>query len=76
MTKLVHQKGGILLGELASGNDLIEELTTLADVCDDVVSLLILEELVHLEDIWMIQILQVVDLIEEHLLHPHPCEIF
>jgi len=65
---LLHKHGGIFLTELSSGNDLVEQLTTLADVSDDVVSLLILEELVHLQDVWMVQIFQIVDLIEEHLL--------
>jgi len=65
---LLHKHGGILFAELSSGYDLVKKLTTLADVCDDVVSLLILEELVHLQDVWMVQIFQIVDLIEKHLL--------
>ena len=54
---LLHEHGSIHLSELASGDNLIEELTTLADVCDNVVSLFILEELVHLQNIWVIEVL-------------------
>ena len=65
---LLHEQRSILFCELASSNDLVEELSTLADVCDDVVSLFVFKELVHLEDIGVIKVLQVVDLVEEHLL--------
>ena len=55
---LLDEDSSIILTELSSFYDFIEELTTLADVCDNVVSLLIFEELVHFEDVWMIQIFQ------------------
>ena len=31
LDNLLHEHGGVLLGELPSGDDLIEELSTLAD---------------------------------------------
>ena len=31
LENLLHEHGGVLLGELASGDDLVEELSTLAD---------------------------------------------
>ena len=65
---LFHEHGGILLCELTSRHNLVEELTTLTNVGDNVISFVVLKELVHLQDIWMVQILKVVDLIEEHLL--------
>jgi len=51
---LLHEQGGIALGKLSSGDDLVEQLSALADIGDNVVSLLILEELVHLQDVWVI----------------------
>ena len=65
---LLHEHRSILLSELASGHNLVEELTALADVRDNVVTLLIFEELVHLQNVGMIEILEIVDLIEKHLL--------
>ena len=54
---LFHENGRVLLRKLASRDDLIEELTTLADISDDVISLLVLEELVHLKNIRVVKIL-------------------
>jgi len=51
---LLHEYRRILLRKLASGHDLIEELSTFTDVSDDVVSLFILEEFVHLENVWVV----------------------
>ena len=47
---LFHENRRVLFRKLASRDDLIEELTTLADISDDVVSLLVLEEFVHLQN--------------------------
>jgi hypothetical protein len=65
---LLDEDGGVSLCELASCDDLVEQLSALANVSDDVVALLILKELVHFEDIGMVQVLQVVYLVEKHLL--------
>ena len=54
LENLLHKDSTITLGELSSLEDLIEQFSSLADFCDEVVSFLILEELVHLDDIWMI----------------------
>jgi len=51
---LFDEDTGVLLVELTFLDDLIEQLSTFADIGDDVVSLLILEELVHLENVWVI----------------------
>jgi len=63
---LSDKNTSIFLVELTSFDDLIEELTTFADIGDNVVSLLILEELVHLKNIWMIKILKNINFIEKH----------
>jgi len=51
---LFHEHRGVLLCELASGHNLIEELTSFTDVCYDIISFLVLEEFVHLQDVGMI----------------------
>ena len=51
---LFHENGRVLLRKLASRDDLIEELTTLADFSDQVIALLIFEELVHLDNVRVI----------------------
>ena len=51
---LFDEHGSILFSELTSGHDLVEQLTTLADISDDVVPLLVLEELVHLDDVGVV----------------------
>ena len=51
---LFHEDSSIALAELTTLEDLIEELTTFADLGDQVIALLILEELVHLDDVWVI----------------------
>ena len=48
---LLHKDGSIALAELTTLQDLIEEFTALANLSDEVVTLLVLEELVHLDDI-------------------------
>merc|ERR1712166_622814 len=63
---LLDEKGSVPLREFTTGEDLFEELSSLADPLDDVVSLVVLEELEHLYDIGMIQLFENVDLIEEH----------
>lgn len=65
---LFHEHGSVLFGELTSRYNLVEKLTTLADIGDNIVPLLVLEEFVHLQDVRVVEILQVVDLIEKHLL--------
>lgn len=61
---LLHKNGSVLLRELSSWYDFIEEFSSftyskmtikrLILLCHDVVSLLILEEFVHLDDIGVI----------------------
>ena len=51
---LLHEDGAVSLAELATLEDLVEELATLADLSDKIVTLLILEELVHLDDVGVI----------------------
>ena len=51
---LLHEDGAVSLAELATLENLVEELATLADLSDEIVTLLILEELVHLDDVGMI----------------------
>jgi hypothetical protein len=51
---LLHQDRTVSLGKLAALQDLVEELSSLADISDEVVALLVLKELVHLDDVWVI----------------------
>ena len=51
---LFHEDSSIALAELTTLEDLIEKLTTFADLGDQVIALLILEELVHLDDVRVI----------------------
>ena len=51
---LLHEDGTVSLAELAALQDLVEELSTFADLGDEVVALLIFEELVHLDDVWVV----------------------
>ena len=51
---LLHEDSSIALAELTTLEDLIEKLTTFADLGDQVIALLILEELVHLDDVRVI----------------------
>ena len=51
---LFHEDGAVTLAELAALEDLVEELATLADLSDEVVSLLVLEELVHFDNVRVI----------------------
>lgn len=63
---LLHENGAITLAEFTSLKDFVEEFTTLADLSDKVVALLIFEELVHFDDIGVINFLQNIDLVEKH----------
>ena len=51
---LFHEDSSIALAELTTLEDLVEELTTFADLSNQVIALLILEELVHLDDVRVI----------------------
>lgn len=51
---LFHEDGTVTLAELAALKDFIEELATLADLSDEVVAFLVLEELVHFDNVWVI----------------------
>ena len=68
---LFHEARGIILSELASGYDFIEQFTTFANVSNNVVPLVVLKEFVHLKDVRVIEVLQVVDLVvgEDHRLY-------
>ena len=48
---LLHEDSSIALAELTTLENLIEELTTLANLGDQVIALIVLEELVHLDDV-------------------------
>jgi hypothetical protein len=63
---LLDQEGGVTLGELTAGEDLVEELSTLADLLHDVVAFVVFEELEHLDNVGVIQFLKNVNLVEEH----------
>ena len=51
---LFHEDSSIAFAELTTLEDLIEELTTFADLSDQIIALFILEELVHLDDVRVI----------------------
>ena len=51
---LLHEDGAVALVEFAALQDLVEELATLANLSDQVVALLVLEELVHLDDVGVV----------------------
>ena len=51
---LFHEDGTVALAELAALEDFVEELATLADLSDEVVALLVLEELVHFDNVRVI----------------------
>ena len=51
---LFHENSSIAFAELTTLEDLVEELATLADLGHQVIALLILEELVHLDDVRVI----------------------
>ena len=51
---LLHEDSAVSLAELATLEDLVEELTALADLGDQVVTLLIFKELVHFDDVGVI----------------------
>jgi hypothetical protein len=65
---LLDQKSSVALSELTTGNNLVKELSTFADFLHQVVALVILKELVHLDDVGVINLLKNVDLVEEHAL--------
>ena len=65
---LFHEDSSIALAELTTLEDLVEELTTFADLSNQVIALLILEELVHLDDVRVIDFFENIDLIEKHSL--------
>ena len=51
---LLHKHSAVSLGELASLQDLVEELSSFADFGDEIVAFLVLEELVHLNDVGVV----------------------
>ena len=51
---LLHENSGIALTELSALKDLVEELAALADLSHKIVSLFVLEEFVHLDDVGMV----------------------
>ena len=51
---LFHENSSIALAEFTTLQNLVEEFTTLADLGDQVIALLVLEELVHFDDIRVI----------------------
>jgi len=65
---LLHEDSCVTLREFSSLKNLVEQFSSLTDFCDKIVSLIIFEELIHLDDVWMVNFLKNVDLIEEHAL--------
>jgi len=65
---LLHKDSSVALAELSALEDFIEELSALADFSDKVVTFLILKELVHLDDVGVVNFLKNVDLVEKHAL--------
>jgi len=63
---LLNQNSSVFLSEFATGEDFFKELSSLADLLDNVVSLVVFEELEHFHNIGVIQLLENVDLVEEH----------
>jgi len=63
-----HKDGSIMFIELATSNDLIKELTTLAKLSNNVVALLIFKVLIHFDDVRVIDILENINLIKKHSL--------
>ena len=66
LENLLHQDRSVFLSELSSRDNLIKELSTFTDpinslvimighlLCNNVVSLFVLEELIHLDNVWMV----------------------
>ena len=66
LENLLHQDCSVFLSELSSRDNLIKELSTFTDpinslvimighlLCNNVVSLFVLEELIHLDNVWMV----------------------
>lgn len=61
--QLSHEHGGIMLVELAAGNDLVKELATLNVLSHDVVALIVLEVLKDLHNVGVVKATQSVDLV-------------
>ena len=76
----VHHLGGIVFSEEFVFGDFIEELSTFANVGDDVVSLFAFVRLMNLQDIGVIQVFENADLILHGgrllLVHPHLSQDF
>lgn len=54
---LLHEDCTITLSEFATLENFIKKFATLADFCHEIVALFIFKELVHLDDIWVIDFL-------------------
>lgn len=65
---LLHEDGAIALAEFAALKNLVEELAALANLSDQIVSLLVFEELVHFDDVGVVNFFENVDLVEKHAL--------
>ena len=65
---LLNDVGSIILTVRALRRDLVEQLTSLAELSDQEPILILLEDLVDLDDIWMVQPLQGGKLTLEELL--------
>ena len=65
--QLLHDDGGVVLVELGAVDDLVEELAALANLGHEVEALLVLEVLVHLDDVGVVHVLEDHDLVLQHL---------
>jgi len=68
LKNLLHQDSSVTLTELSPLKNLVKQFSSLADFCNKIVSFLVLKEFVHFDDVWMVNFLEDVDLVEEHAL--------
>ena len=61
--QLLHKDGSLFLLEFAPVDDVVIELAALANLCNNVHVLLILEDLVHLDHVGVVQMLQYLNLV-------------
>jgi hypothetical protein len=65
---LLDQKCGIAFVKLTLFNDLIKKFTSFTNFLDKIVTFVIFKKFEHLDNVGMIQFLQNIDFVEEHLL--------
>jgi hypothetical protein len=53
---LVHDDLDVLLAQILAFKDVVEELSPMTDVCDDKKHLVPLPNLVHVDDVWVVNL--------------------